>query len=533
MSADLVIRGGRIFTADPNRPFVDALASRGDRIVALGDSAAALIGRDTHVIELEDSLVTPGFIDAHVHPASSGLDQLRCHFDGCHDAGSAVRRIAEYATAHPELAWIIGSGWKQSWFPNACPPKELLDEIVPHRPVLIPNSDGHGAWVNSKALELAGIDGTTFDPPDGRIERLADGSPQGTLHEGAIKLVERHAPEDTVEDFVAGLQRGQEELLAHGITGWQDAIVDDTIHQAYVRLGVDGGLIGRVVGAMWWSRHRGLDQIEELVSRRDQAAPGFRPTSVKLMLDGVVENFTASMLDPYLGPGGVPTTNRGIDFIDPAELAEIVTELDAVGFQCHFHAIGDRAVRNALNAVEAARQRNGPSDHRHHIAHLQVVHHDDRPRFAQLDVIANAQPLWACNDEYQEELTKPFLGPGRSASQYPFGSLRAAGARLAMGSDWGVSTANVMEEIDVAVTRTCSAGEPLGTEEALTPFEALTAFTLGSAYVNHVEADCGSIAVGKLADLAVLDRDPLREPPFSEAKVATAVVGGQIVYEVA
>ncbi|MGH3649247.1 MAG: amidohydrolase [Acidimicrobiia bacterium] len=531
MSADLVVRGGRIFTADPAGQFVDAVATRGDRIVALGEEALALIGPGTLVVELDGALTAPGFIDAHVHPATSGLDKLRCHFDECDDAESAIRRVAEYAAAHPDLPWILGAGWKQSWFARGCPPKDALDRVVPDRPVLIHNTDGHGAWANSTALQVAGIDAETADPPDGRIERLEDGSPQGTLHEGAVKLVERPAPEDTTEDLVAGLLRGQEELLRHGVTGWQDAIVDEKVQDAYLRVAGEGKLVGRVVGAMWWSPHRGLEQIHELVARREQSAPGFAPTSVKLMLDGVAENFTASMLEPFLDRSGNSTGNHGIDFVDPDDLGQIVSFLDDHHFQCHFHAIGDRAVRNALDAVDEARKRNGPNENRHHIAHIQVVHPDDIPRFADLGVVANAQPLWACNDDYQTELTRPFLGEQRYRWQYPFGSLLRSGALMAMGSDWGVSTCNVMEEIDVAVSRTCLESEPLVSGEAVSPIEALTAFTAGSAYVNHAEGDSGSIAVGMLADLAVLDRDPLGEGTFRDARVVTTVAGGEIVYE--
>lgn len=531
MNADLVIRGGRIFTASPREPFTDAVATSGERIVAIGPAAELEIGPDTRVVDLDDALATPGFIDAHVHPASSGLDKLRCHFDGCDDASDALERVAQYAAENPDLSWVIGAGWSQSWFPNGCPSRELLDSAVADRPVLLMNTDGHGAWANSRALHLAGITAHMADPRDGRIERLPDGAPQGTLHEGAVRLVERHAPEDTVDDFAAGLVRGQEELLRYGVTGWQDAIVDLKIHDAYLRVAGEGRLVGRVVGAMWWARHGGLDQIDQLIERRNRWAPRFAPTSVKLMLDGVAENFTGSMLEPYLDEGGRPTDNSGIDFIDPDELGEIVTRLDSEGFQCHFHAIGDAAVRNALDAVEAARSANGPNDLRHHIAHIQVVHPDDIPRFSALGVVANAQPLWACQDEYQTDLTIPFLGPERATWQYPFASLLRAGARLGMGSDWGVSTCNVMEQIDVAVTRTCDSGNPLGSHEALGPVEALAAFTVGSAFINHAEADSGAISVGMLADFAVLDSDPLRDGLFRESRVVMTVVGGEVVYE--
>jgi predicted amidohydrolase YtcJ len=530
MHADRVIRGSRVFTADPRRMFAETVAVGDDRVVAVGSrrDVEPLIGPGTEIIETR-GLVTPGFIDAHVHPATSGLDRLRISFEDCGDAGDAVAAIAAYAAEHPDREWLIGAGWLQSWFDRGCPSKELIDEVVPDRPVLVSNADGHGAWANSAALSRAGVTGETPDPGDGRIERLPDGSPQGTLHEGAVALVERVAPDDTTEDLVAGLLQGQEELLGHGVTGWQDAAVSPEVQDAYLRLAEEGRLLGRVVGALWWDRHRGLEQIEELIERRERQARGFRASTVKLMLDGVAENFTASMLEPYLDGSGAPTENRGKDFIDPSFLEDAVTALDAAGFQCHFHAIGDRAVRNALDAIEHALRSNGPSDHRHHIAHIQLIHPEDIPRFAAIGAVANAQPLWACNDDYQIELTRPFFGPKRSSRQYPFRSLLRAGARMGMGSDWGVSTANVMREIDVAITRTCPEGEPLGAGEALTPVQALTAFTSGSAYINHAEMETGMIAPGMLADLVVLDRDPLREGPFRDAEVALTLVGGTIV----
>jgi predicted amidohydrolase YtcJ len=532
MPADRVFLNGRVFTADPAQPEAKAVAVAGDRVVAVGsdDAVREHLGRATELVDLGGRMLTPGFIDAHLHPGTSGLDKLRVDMDPAFDAASAVEAVAGYAAANPDLPWILGSGWSQAWFPRGCPERELLDRAVPDRPVLLWNSDGHSAWVNSAALAVAGVDASTPDPPDGRIERAEDGAPQGTLHEGAVALVERHAPEDTPQDFVAGLLRGQQEMLSYGITGWQDAHVGQKLQAAYLELAGSGRLECRVVAALWWDDEEGLEQIESLVERRREAGPRFRPTSVKLMLDGVAENFTASMLDPYLGPDGSPTGNRGIDFIEAGLLRDIVTRLDALDFQCHFHAIGDRAVRAALDAIEAALVANGRRDNRHHIAHLQVVHPDDLPRFASLGAIANAQPLWAHHDVYQDDLTIPFLGPDRSSWQYPFGSLLRAGARMAMGSDWAVSTAEVMQQVHMAVNRAEGGAEPFYPEEAITPEAALTAFTSGSAYVNHAETGTGSLRPGMLADLVVLDRDPLADGSFADTEVDLTMIGGEVVY---
>jgi predicted amidohydrolase YtcJ len=525
MHADYVFRDGRIFSTEAT-----SVAVTGDRITAVGDGVDELVGPDTRVVALEGRLLTPGFIDAHAHPGTSGLDLLRVDFGRCSDATSALDTLTRYAESNPGLDWIVGSGWSQAWFPRGCPDRVSLDRAIPDRPVMVWNTDGHSAWVNSVALTIAGIDETTPDPPDGRIERNPDGTPQGTLHEGAVTLVERHAPPDTAADFVLGLLRGQEEFLSLGITGWQDAHVGVEMQEAYIELARSGRLKGRVVGALWWDHDRGLEQIDELVERRREAAPRFAPTSVKLMLDGVAENFTASVLEPWLGPDGRPTENRGLDFIDPGLLKEIVTRLDGHGFQCHFHVIGDRAVRSALDALEEARRVNGPSDHRHHLAHIQLVHRDDIPRFAALDAIANAQPLWARHEIYQDELTIPFLSPERASWQYPFASLLRSGSRMAMGSDWGVSTADVMEQVDAAVTRTGDYGGAFYPEECLTPSQALGAFTAGSAFVNHIDTDAGVVAPGMLADLVLLDRDPLGPDAFADTRVSMTMIGGEVVF---
>jgi predicted amidohydrolase YtcJ len=535
-AADLAITGAAVRTMDPSLPVTDAVAVRGDRVVALGAKAVREVtGPATEVLDLPGRLVLPGFQDAHVHPPSSGLERLRCDLTGADDREGYRMAIAAYASDRKD-AWILGGGWSMAAFPGGTPRREALDDLVPDRPVFLTNRDGHGAWVNGVALEMAGISAATGDPPDGRIERDPDGTPTGTLHEGAMSLVERLIPATTGEEWRAAILESQRYLHSLGITAWQDAWVDEGALRAYRELCDRGELTARVVTALWWERDRGEEQVEELIERRRWGTGGrLRATTVKIMLDGVVENFTASMLEPYLDAEGGPTGNRGLRFVDPEALAKYVPRLHREGFQVHFHAIGDGAVRAALDAVEAAVQSQGPRDLRHHVAHIQVVHPDDIPRFAKLGVVANAQPLWACHEPQMDELTIPFIGPERTARQYPFASLLRAGARLAIGSDWAVSTPDPFPQLEVAVNRVDPEqreNPPFLPDERLDLLQALAAFTRGSAYVNHLDDETGTLAPGMKADLVVVDRD-ITAPgagPIGDARAELTMVAGRVVH---
>ncbi len=543
--ADLVLRHGAVHTVDDARPGAEAVAVRAGRIVAVGSDAdvAPHIGPRTRVIGLQGRTVLPGFQDAHCHPPESGLDELRCDLREPDSrppltSDELVEVLRAYSAAHPDDPWLLGSGWYMGSFAHGTPHRTLLDSAVGDRPAFVPNRDGHSAWVTTRALELAGVTAATPDPSDGRIERDPDGTPSGVLHEGAMGLVQRVIPPDHQEDFEAGLLHAQAKLHRFGITAWQDAIVGPLEHAAYLAVAGRGQLTARVVGAQWWEWDWDESAVDDLIERRANGSLGrYRATSVKIMVDGVLETFTGAMLEPYLAPDGGPDDRSGMLFLDPARLGRVTTRLDAAGFQVHYHAIGDRAVREALDAVEVARATNGPTDHRHHISHIQVIHPDDIPRFAGLDVVANAQPYWAAYETTQEVLTIPFLGPERSAWQYPFKSLLRAGARLAMGSDWSVTTANPILEIEVAVDRAYPIPgvhhAPFLPEERLTLEELVRAFTLGSAFVNHQDDTTGSVTVGKLADLIVLDRDLFDRGTgrIGEARVVATFVEGESVFE--
>jgi predicted amidohydrolase YtcJ len=537
-TADLVLTGGRIFTGDAAKTWAEALAVRGNRIVAVGADrdVKPLAGPQTRTIELQGRTVTAGFQDAHVHPTHGGLARIRCELHEARGKDEYLRIVSEYAASNPDREWILGGGWSLADFPGGLPRREDLDRVVGDRPVFFPNRDGHDAWVNSKALELAGITKDTPDPDDGRIARDDDGTPLGTLHEGAMSLVGRLIPAATPAEYREGLLEGQRYLHSLGITAWQDAWVEPNDQAAYLALAATGELTARVIGALWWDRSKGLEQIGDLVECRANGQAGrYQATSVKLMCDGIIENQTAAMLQPYFAVDGSVTDNAGLDFIDAETLTAAVVKLDALGFQPHFHALGDRAVRHALDAVEAARRANGWSDTRPHLAHLQVVHPDDIPRFGKLGALANAQPLWAVLEEQMTELTLPVLGEEVSARQYPWRSLRRHGATLVMGSDWSVSTPDPFLEMEVAVTRMSPetrSGEPFLPHERIELVDALTAFTAGSAYANHLD-ETGTLAAGMLADLAILDRDLFDEGagPIGDTTVLATFVDGVAVHE--
>ena len=546
MKPELLFHNGTVFDGRRFLPTGTGVRVRAGRITGVGpDPETGSLGPlgSAEPVDLAGGTLLPGFIDAHAHPVFAGHQLRRCDLSDASTEPAYLEIIARYAREHPDEEWITGGGWELPAFPGGIPARQPLDAVVPDRPVYLPNCDGHGAWVNSRALRLAGIDARTPDPPDGRIEREASGEPAGMLQEGAMALVSRLLPEVTDEDNYAALLTAQAYLLSLGITGWQDAIIGRMPGEvdatgAYLRAARAATLRVNVVGAMWWDRDQGLEQLPELLSRR--ATDGrFRATSVKMMLDGVAENHTAAMLEPYLDADrdgcAAGRSGSGIDFIDPAELPRFVTALDREGFQVHFHALGDRAVRHALDAVAAARAQNGRAGGRHHLAHLQVVHPEDIPRFAGLNATANIQPLWAMHEPQMDELTIPFLGERRAGWQYPFRSLHAAGADLCAGSDWPVSSPDPLLGVHVAVNRSlpASAGgtgqDPFLPGQAVGLATALAAYTSGSARTNGLESVTGSIRVGLDADFAILDADlaAIKPDEICQASVRQTWIRGQ------
>jgi predicted amidohydrolase YtcJ len=534
--ADLVLTGADVYTVDAPRRWGHGVAVRGDRIVSAGteDEVRDLVGPSTVHLHLPGRMVLPGFQDAHIHAAFGGRNLLSLNLDHLATREQYLEAIAAYAAAHPELPWITGGGWFNPVFGRSGPRRQDLDAVVPDRPAFLMNTDVHGAWANTRALQAGGVSASTPDPWDGYFVRDPDGEPTGMLHEGAAySFVANVLPSTDAAGWMAALLRAQTELHSLGITGWQDAWVEPGLLEAYRSLDDEGALTARVVASLWWDRHRGLEQIDELVAMREFGTRGrVDASTVKIMLDGCPENGTAAMLRPFAGDVG-EAHGTGIAFVEPEVLVDAVTRLDALGFQVHMHALGDGALRMALDALAAAHAANGRRDARHHIAHLQVTDRADIPRLRELGVVANMQPFWAQFDPAMRELTLPALGEERLARLYPIGSIARTGAVMAFGSDWPVSSPNPMLEIEVAVTRVSPGArddEPFAPEERITLPAALAAFTRGAAYVNR-DDEAGTIAPGMRADLAVLDRNVFAGGPIGDVQVEMTVANGAVVYD--
>ncbi|MCG2798616.1 MAG: amidohydrolase [Cellulomonas sp.] len=542
MPAEILFTGGWVYDGSTAPARRTQLAVADGRVLAVGDDLDGLRTPATRVVDLAGAMVGPGFVDAHVHPVEGGLEMTRCDLSAAATSQEYLALIAAYAHQHPDEPWILGGGWQVAAFPGGTPLASELDAVVGDRPAVLSNRDHHGVWVSSAALRLAGIDASTPDPHDGRIERDAHGVPTGTLHEGARDLVARLVPPDSAATERAGLLRGQQHLLSYGITGWQDAIVGAHANHTdtgpvYLAAAQSGDLLARVVAALWWDHDRGLEQVPELIERRAALAhPRFRASSVKIMQDGIPENLSAGMLTPYLLPDGTPSDRTGLSLVPPELFGPVATVLDREGFCVHVHTIGDRAVREGLDAIAAARAANGPGGPRHTFAHVQVVHPDDVSRFAPLGVVVNMQALWASNEPQNLDVNLPLLGAERYDWQYPFGALWSAGASFAAGSDWPVTTPDPWAAIHVAVNRTLPREspefhpEPLVPAQALTLGQALHAYTAGSAALHGFEAT-GLLSPGAVADLAVVDRNPFEadvQEIHAVRTLSTWIDGGEV-----
>jgi predicted amidohydrolase YtcJ len=534
-AAEVILKNGAVYTLNSSRPWAEAVAISGGKIVFVGPNMKVGKYRDgkTKVLDLAGRMVLPGFQDSHVHLVSGGVELGQCNLNDLQTKEEIVAKIRSYAESNPQKDWIVGGGWALPVFPEANPSKEELDAVVSGRPAFLSAADGHSAWVNSRALELAGMTAKTPDPENGRIERKpGTNEPSGTLREAAMGVVSRLIPEPTAEEYLNGLRAGLALANRFGITSIIEASADDPILDAYAELDRSGDLPVRVLACIYVDPGKGPAQVEELVKKRERYRGRIlKATAAKIFADGVIESHTAALLEPYLDRPG----DSGKPILEREELNRLAIALDKAGFQIHVHAIGDRAVRMTLDAVEAARRANGLRDGRHHIAHLELIDPADIPRFSQLGVVANFQALWAYPDTYVTQLTEPILGPERSSRLYPIGSVVRSGGLFAGGSDWSVSSLNPLDAIQVAVTRR----DPLGPagpawlpQELVDLPTAVAAYTKNGAFLSFEEQTRGAIEPGKAADLVVLNQNLFEIPPqeIHTVKVVLTILEGRVVY---
>jgi hypothetical protein len=526
--ADRIFVNGRVWTGEPGRPLVEALAVRGTTVLAVGTSAdiRKLSGKGTEVVDLRGRLVAPGFIDGHLHLLGGSLSLEELRLDDAETFAVLAQRVKDWAAAHPDAHWVNGEGWTYAAFPDGLPSRLQLDAIVPLRPAFLVSYDGHTGWANSMALRLASVTRETKDPPGGEIVRDPKGEPTGVLKENAMELVGRLAPKLLPHEKERALRKGIAHVAAWGLT---------SVHQAGIGE-EDLELLSRTLDAVPRLRvYVALDVEREptadVLARQDElrrrfASDRLRVGAVKGYVDGVVEARTAAMFEPYVGGGtGLPSWTQ-------EELDRAVAAYDKAGWQVALHAIGDRGIDMALTAFERAARANGTSGRRHRVEHLEVPRTADLPRFKAAGVIASTQAMFPYPNRNHLDVYVPTLGPERARRALAFKAIDDAGAVQPFGSDWPVFTAEVVRGIACAVTRTTVEGTPAGgwePSQRLTVEAALRHFTRDAAFAEHAEAQKGTLAPGKLADFVVLSQDLLAIPPerIKDTKVLLTVLGGQ------
>lgn len=526
--------GGAIWTPTTT---TDALLVADGVVRAVGDDALA--STVDQKIDLEGGFLMPSFGDGHAHPLFGGLESAGPAVRSCRSVDEIVAAVKEFADAHPDEDWIVGASYDGSLAPDGLFDARWLDAAVPDRPVVLRAWDYHTLWVNSEALRRAGITADTPEPVLGEIPRREDGSPLGTLREwGATDLVTAVMPVRDEAVRIAALGTAADYYLARGVTWVQDAWVEPAELDTYLAAARAGSLRMRFNLAFYADPRHFDAQVTQYAADRDRvraaSSPLLTANTVKFFADGVVENETGALLEPYCSG----LHSHGMQLWEGDALAEAARKVDDLGMQIHIHAIGDAAVRQALDAIEYVARQNGPRDRRPVIAHAQLVDDADLGRFAELGVIPNMQPLWAQMDALMTVLTIPRLGAQRADRQYRMRTLENSGAALAFGSDWPVSSGAPLDGIAVAVSRRTSEGEPAGgwTPEEVLPIEpALASYTGAVAYQAFAEREWGQVAPGASADLVWLDRDPryVDSSELPKVQVRATYLQGTQVYSAA
>jgi predicted amidohydrolase YtcJ len=540
---DRIFVNGKIWTADDAQPRAEALAIRGDKLVAVGttEEVKKLAGPNTAVVDLHGRLVVPGFQDSHAHWPGSSVNDVDLH--GVETLEEFQMRLSEFAKAHPRLPWITGHGWGYSAFPNQTVDKKYIDAVISDRPVYVTERDGHMGLANTKALESAGVTKATADPPNGHVMKDASAEPTGEFKEAAQQLIFKKIPMRTEEDRYQSLLAHMDEAAAAGLTSVQDAWTSLDTFPVFTRAADAGALKLRFRFAPPILPKEGLapkdHKLKSALTEADLAkyrelrgkypGPLLKFGAVKGMLDGTVDARTAVMFEPYVGGG------TGIPFWEQDDLNKTVALYDKEGFQVMLHAIGDKAIDMALNAFAYAAETNGSNGRRHRVEHAEVPLLADLPRFKQLGVIASTQAMFASPDATVLENFAVLLGPERAAHADSFRIYDQAGVRQAFGSDWGVFSFEPLPAIYCAVTRMTPEGKPAGgwyPSGGISVEAALQHFTRDGAYASFDEDARGTLAAGKLADFVVLSKDILTAPPAEilQTKVLLTVMGGKETY---
>jgi predicted amidohydrolase YtcJ len=536
--ADILIVHAKVYTVNQAAPSAQALAIRHGKIVAVGSDEVVgkMRGIGTRVIDAGGKLVLPGFTDCHIHFLSGSVGLGRVHLEGSQNTAEIQNRLHEYAAKHPGDSWILGRGWNYAMFaPATLPDRLALDQLFPNRPVFLTAYDGHTGWANSKALSLAGITKDTPDPANGVIVRdPQSGDPSGALEESAQRLVSRIVPKPSRVDKLTAYRAGLKWANQNGITRVHSAGGDFEELGLLEELRQTKQLSVRFYVSYFLNppelRKEDIDAIER--ARKKYHDDWIDTNAVKLMLDGVVESHTAAFLEPYSDDPSV----QGSLFWEAEKYQAAVAELDKRGLQLFTHAIGDKGIRTALNAYEFAASKNRAKDHRPRVEHIEDVSAADIPRFGKLGVIASMQPLHAYPDADILDVWARNVGPERALRAWLWKSIAEDGGHYAFGSDWPVVTINPWPGIQVAVTRQTTEGQPpdgFVRSERLTVAQAIEGYTLDAAYAGRREKSEGSLEIGKLADLIMVDRNILEVDPrtLGETKVVITIVGGKVVYE--
>lgn len=534
---DVIITNARIYTVNPQQKWAEAIAVKGEKIVAVGGrtQVEALRGPATKVINAGGRLLLPGFEDCHIHFMQGSVGLTQVDLNGSGSVEEIQKRVKAYADSHPKEPWILGMGWTYPVFgPSAVPNKKMLDEVVADRPVYLDAFDGHSGWANSKALAMAGIDRNTPDPPNGQIMRDANGDPTGALRESATDLVSSKAPKPTRAERMDALRRGMRAANKAGLTRVHSAGGDFEYLDLYSELRGNGEMTLRFYVAYFLDppalTPEAITQIESV--RKKYNDDWIEGGVVKTMLDGVVEAHTAAMLAPYTDDPSL----SGRLFWDPEKYKATIAELDRRGLQVFTHAIGDRAVRLALDAYQSAATNNKTQDLRHRIEHIETIDAADISRFGKLGVIASMQPLHSYPDDDTLNIWARNIGPERASRAWVWRSIEQAGGGIAFGSDWPVVTLNPWEGVQTALTRQTKEGEPAEgflPKQRLSLEDTIHAYTLGAAFAGHREKSEGSLEMGKLADIILVDRDLFKVEPseIGKTEVLFTMVGGKVVYE--